>query len=264
MTKPKVEAESPYAARPWLEHYDYWVREHMNYPQRPLHEILRLTAVEVPDRPATAFLGAHLTFAEIKAQADKLSHALRGLGVVQGDRVGIMLPNCPQYVVAAFAALRLGAVVVNVNPLYTPREVAVVAKDSGMRLLLTLDQLAPVTLAVKEQTGIEHVVVTSVMEYSAAAAAVPRGRGDAEDGRPARGRRGARPALGRNRPARRRRAAIHRRHDGRAEGRDAHALQHLCQRRADALLGAQRHAAGRGHATSSSSPTSTSTASRSG
>src|SRR5215204_2504469 len=164
---------SPYAARPWLEHYDYWVRAHMNYPRRPLHEILRLTAVEVPDRPATAFLGAHMTFAEIKAQADKLAHALRELGVRQGDRVGVMLPNCPQYVVAAFAALRLGAVVVNVNPLYTPREVAVVAKDSGMRLLVTLDQLAPVTLAVLDQTGIEHVVVTSVMEYSAAAAPCP-------------------------------------------------------------------------------------------
>ena len=168
---------SPYAARPWLGHYDYWVRAHMNYPRRPLHEILRLTAVEVPDRPATAFLGAHLTFAELKGRADRLAAALHALGVGRGDRVGIMLPNCPQYVFAAFAALRLGAVVVNVNPLYTPREVAVVAKDSGMRLLVTLDQLAPVTLAVKDQTDIEHVVVTSVMEYSAAAAPCPEVEG---------------------------------------------------------------------------------------
>jgi long-chain acyl-CoA synthetase len=164
---------SPYAARPWLEHYDYWVRPHMNYPRRPLHEILRLTAVEVPDRPATAFLGAHLTFGQLKAQADRLAGALHALGIRQHDRVGIMLPNCPQYVVAAFAALRLGAVVVNVNPLYTPREVAVVAKDSGMRALLTLDLLAPVTLAVRGQTNIEHVVVTSLAEYSAAAAPCP-------------------------------------------------------------------------------------------
>ncbi|HEX8721331.1 MAG TPA: long-chain fatty acid--CoA ligase [Pyrinomonadaceae bacterium] len=166
-------AGSPYAARPWLAHYDYWVPAHMNYPRRPLHEILRLAAVEVPDRPATAFLGAQLTFAELKGQADRLAAALHALGVGQGDRVGVMLPNCPQYVVATFAALRLGAVVVNVNPLYTPREVLVVAKDSGMRVLLTLDQLAPVTLAVRDQTGIEHVVVTSVAEYSAAAAPCP-------------------------------------------------------------------------------------------
>src|SRR5215210_7476684 len=173
--------ESPYAARPWLKHYDYWVREHMNYPRRPLHEILRIAAVEVPDRPATAFLGAHLTFGQLKEQSDKFAAALLSLGIERGDRVGIMLPNCPQYVVAAFAVLRLGAIVVNVNPLYTPREVAVVAKDSGMRALLTLDVLAPVTLAVLEQTGIEHVVVTSIMEYSAAAAPCPEVEGTRRD-----------------------------------------------------------------------------------
>src|SRR5215210_2335824 len=171
------EGASPYAARPWLERYDYWVRPHMNYPRRPLHEILRLAAAEVPERPATAFLGAHMTFGQLKEQSDKLAAALRELGVRQHDRVGVMLPNCPQYVVAAFAALRLGAVVVNVNPLYTPREVAVVAKDSGVRVLFTLDQLAPVTLAVLDQTGIEHVVVTSAMEYSAAAAPCPEVEG---------------------------------------------------------------------------------------
>ena len=176
MSKAKVveeSGESPYAARPWLDHYDYWVREHMNYPRRPLHEILRVAAVEVPDRPATAFLGAHLTFSQIKERADKLAAALAGLRIRQGDRVGIMLPNCPQYVFAAFAVLRLGAVVVNVNPLYTPREVLVVAKDSGMRAMLTLDLLAPVTLAVREQTSIENVIVTSLAEYSATAAPAP-------------------------------------------------------------------------------------------
>src|SRR2546427_8998147 len=65
-SQPTTTPESPFAARPWLNHYDYWVRQHMNYPRRPLYEILRITAVEVPDRPATAFLGAHLTFGQIK------------------------------------------------------------------------------------------------------------------------------------------------------------------------------------------------------
>ncbi|HEY0320303.1 MAG TPA: long-chain fatty acid--CoA ligase [Pyrinomonadaceae bacterium] len=172
MTKVKVVEESEksvYAGRPWLKHYDYWVRPQMNYPRRPLHEILRLTAAEVPDRPATAFLGAHLTYGQIKEQADKLATAFARLGIRQGDRVGLMLPNCPQYVVATFAILRLGATVVNVNPLYTPREVLVVAQDSGMRLLLTLDLLAPVTLAVREQTSIENIIITSAAEYSIAA-----------------------------------------------------------------------------------------------
>src|ERR671928_94441 len=83
-------AQSPYAARPWLGRYDYWVRPHMNYPRRPLHEILRLAAAEVPDRPATAFLGAHMTFAQIKEQSDRLAAALHALGVRKNSRVGIM------------------------------------------------------------------------------------------------------------------------------------------------------------------------------
>lgn len=176
MTKVKAAEEtegSIYARRPWLDHYDYWVRPHMNYPRRPLHEILRVTASEVPDKPATAFLGAELTYGQIREQAGKFATALLRLGIRQGDRVGVMLPNCPQYVVATFAILRLGAVVVNVNPLYTPREVLVVAQDSGMRAMLTLDLLAPVTLAVRDKTAIENVIITSAAEYSAAAVACP-------------------------------------------------------------------------------------------
>src|SRR5258706_10015005 len=158
--------ETAYAARPWLRHYDYWVPPHMNYPRRPLHEILRMTAVEVPDRPATAFLGAQLTFGQIKEQADKLATALSRLGIAKADRVGIMLPNCPQYLIATFAVLRLGATVVNINPLYTAREILVVAIDSGMRMLLTLDVLATAVLGIREQTKIENIIITSLLEYS--------------------------------------------------------------------------------------------------
>ena len=125
-----------------------------------------MTAVEVPDRPATAFLGAHLTFGQIKEQADKLATALFRLGIGKSERVGIMLPNCPQYLIATFAVLRLGAIVVNINPLYTPREILVVAQDSGMRNLLTLDLLAPAVIGVRDQTKIENIIITSLVEYS--------------------------------------------------------------------------------------------------
>src|SRR5262245_14123070 len=164
---------SPYASRPWLQHYDYWVRPHMTYPRRPLAEILATTAVELPDRPATAFLGAELTFQEIKDRSDAFAAALARFGIVKGDRVGVMLPNCPQYIVAAFAVFRLGAILVNVNPVYTAREVLVVAKDSRMRILLTLDRLAPLALGVRDQTHLEQVVVTSLAEYSSERAAPP-------------------------------------------------------------------------------------------
>jgi long-chain acyl-CoA synthetase len=88
-----------------------------------------------------------------------------------------MLPNCPQYLIAAFAILRIGAIVVNVNPLYTPREIAIVAHDSEMRLIIVLDLLAPAVLAIRDTTSIERVIVTSVAEYSAAAAPCPHVEG---------------------------------------------------------------------------------------
>ena len=165
---------SPYAARPWLQHYDYWVRPHLSYPGRPLADILSITAVERPDKVATQFLGAQLTYLELKRRSDALSAALAELGIVKGDRVGIFLPNCPQYIIAAFAVLRLGAVVVNINPSYTPREFLIVASDSTPRIVITLDALAPLVHAVRSQTSIEHVIVTSLAEYSAAATPTPR------------------------------------------------------------------------------------------
>ncbi|MCU1382284.1 MAG: AMP-dependent synthetase and ligase [Acidobacteria bacterium] len=169
MTQP-----SPYAARPWQRHYDYWVRSGLSYPGRPLSDILNLAAVERPDRPATQFLGAQLTFLDLKQRADALAAALARYGIVKGDRVGIMLPNCPQYIFSAFAVLRLGAIVVNVNPSYTAREVLTVARDSGVRIVITLDALAPLVQAVRAQTTIEQVIVTSLAEYSAAGAGAPR------------------------------------------------------------------------------------------
>jgi long-chain acyl-CoA synthetase len=170
-------SEVPPAERPWLRHYDYWVPHHMAYPARPLHEILDTAAIEVPDRPATIFFGATLTFEEIKAQSDRFATSLGRLGITKGDRVGIMLPNCPQYVIVAFAILRHGAVVVNINPSYTAREVLSVATDSGIRLLITLDVLAPLAMGVQGQTSIEATIVTSLAEYSSSAGAPPRVQG---------------------------------------------------------------------------------------
>jgi long-chain acyl-CoA synthetase len=146
----------------------------MTYPGRPLGDILALTAVARPDKPATQFLGAELTYLDLKQRSDALAAALADLGIVKGDRVGIMLPNCPQYIIAAFAILRLDAVVVNINPSYTSREVLVVAADSTPRALIALDALMPVIAGIRDQTTLEQIIVTSLAEYSAAAAAPPR------------------------------------------------------------------------------------------
>ena len=119
----------------WLQHYDYWVPHHMTYPRRPLHEILDTAAVDVP---GSAGDGVFRRDADLRGDQEPIRSARdgarRAAGIVKGDRVGIMLPNCPQYIIAAFAVLRHGAIVVNINPTYTAREVLSVANDSGMRV----------------------------------------------------------------------------------------------------------------------------------
>ena len=169
-----MKQESRYAARPWETHYDYWVRPHMTYPGRPLGDILAITAVHRPDRTATHFLGAELTFRDLKERSDAVATSLAAMGIAKGDRVAIMLPNCPQYIIAAFAILRLGAVIVNVNPSYTARELLVILTDAEPRAIVTLDALAPLVQDVRSRTTIETIIVTSIAEYSAAASAPAR------------------------------------------------------------------------------------------
>ncbi|HEY9432541.1 MAG TPA: long-chain fatty acid--CoA ligase [Blastocatellia bacterium] len=159
--------ESVYAAKPWLKNYDLWAPAEINPPNQPLYQILQVASGAYREKPAVAFMGAFIDFGEAKKLVDLLATALHKLGVVKGDRVGIMLPNCPQYLLSFFAVVRLGAIVVNVNPIYTPREVELVAKDSGMRAIIALDLLAPNIFGVRANTAIEHVIVTSLLDYSA-------------------------------------------------------------------------------------------------
>src|SRR4030095_4407059 len=159
--------------RPWLRHYDYWVPPHMTYPARPLTEILDTTTIEIPDARATAFLGAELTFKEIKRRSDRFAATLEQLGITRGDRIGIMLPNCPQYMIAAFAPVRLGALVVTTTPTYTAGEVVQVAIDAGLRAVLTLDRLAPMWAEVRDRTPIEPIIVTSLAGHHAGCAGAP-------------------------------------------------------------------------------------------
>ena len=113
-------SDSPYASKPWLKHYDFWVPAEINAPNQPLYQILQIASVCYKERPAMAFMGAEFDFGQMKSRVDRLATALARLGIGKSDRVGIMLPNCPQYPISFFAIVRLGAIVVNVNPLQLP------------------------------------------------------------------------------------------------------------------------------------------------
>jgi long-chain acyl-CoA synthetase len=157
---------SPYLAKPWLKHYDFWVPPVLNYPRRPVYYMLQIAASQYTDRPAFHFFGNELSFWEIKQRVDRLATALHRLGIRKGDRVGILLQNCPQYSISFFAILRLGAIVTNINPAYTAHEIGRVAADSGMRAVITQDTLVDPVQSIQRQSKIEFVIATHVYEYS--------------------------------------------------------------------------------------------------
>ena len=102
--------------RPWLQHYDEGVPQTLDYPDIPLFGLLEQAAKNFPDRPCTIFKGAKISYREMDEKSDRLAAGLAALGVKKGDRVGIFMPNTPQFVMAYFAILKAGGVVVATNP----------------------------------------------------------------------------------------------------------------------------------------------------
>ena len=108
--------------RPWLAHYDKGVAHTIEYPQAPLFHFLGEAAKKYPDRACTIFKGAVISYKEMDALSDHMAAALVGMGVKKGDRVGIFMPNVPQFIITYFGILKAGGVVVAVNPTYPPDE----------------------------------------------------------------------------------------------------------------------------------------------
>lgn len=127
--------------------------------------MLRDTAKAHPDLTATMFYGATLTYGELDEKADRFAAGLRKLGVKKGDRVGLILPNSPMYLIAFFGILRAGGTVVQTNPLYTPRELEELYADSGATVVVTLDLFLPNLLKAKPKTMVKHVVVSDAKAF---------------------------------------------------------------------------------------------------
>ncbi len=154
-----------YADRPWLSSYAEGVPTDPEFPQVPLTQLLDDAAAAYPEQVALAFLGAVVSYRQLRADVDRFAAALAGLGVSKGDRVALVLPNCPQNVIAFFATLRLGAVVVEHNPLYTEAELRHQLADCGARVVICLDRVYATVAAVRAGTAVEHVVTTSIADW---------------------------------------------------------------------------------------------------
>ncbi|MDQ1725516.1 MAG: long-chain acyl-CoA synthetase [Frankiaceae bacterium] len=152
-------------SRPWLAAYNPDTPADFDFPSVPLTRLLDDAVAAFPDTVAIAFLGTVLTYRELQESVDRFGAALTKLGVRSGDRVALALPNCPQMVIAFYAAARIGAVVVSCNPLYTARELRHQLADSGAVVIVCLDMAYPKVAEVREQTPLRHVIVTSIPDY---------------------------------------------------------------------------------------------------
>jgi long-chain acyl-CoA synthetase len=156
---------TPYDERPWLRFYAEGVPADVEVPDVPLTRLLDASADRFPTNRALEFLGRSMTYARLRDAVDRFAAALAGLGVRKGDRVAVILPNCPQEVIAFYAVLRLGAIVVPTNPLYTASELRHQLADSGSRVVIVFDKAYETVYEAMPGTAVEHVIVTSLPDY---------------------------------------------------------------------------------------------------
>ncbi len=156
--------------RPWLRHYGKGVPRELAVPDTTLPELLDRAAARVPGKVAIRFFldprlpVPTLTWAGLRERTLRFATALFQLGVRKGDRVAIMLPNCPEFLIAFYGALRIGAIPVNTNPMYVAREMREQLEDSGSETLVLLDQLFPRLREIHAATRVRRVIVVDVTE----------------------------------------------------------------------------------------------------
>lgn len=159
----------------WLSYYEPGVPPTLTYPEITLSDMLSNSAKTYADHTATNFVlryllggrftvGGKLTYRQLNEKVDRMATALYQLGVRKGDRVAVMLPNSPHYIITFFACMRLGAIVVNTNPTYTGRELQHQLHDSGAETIVLLNIFWPRLREVRAETPVKRVIVAHVFD----------------------------------------------------------------------------------------------------
>jgi len=154
--------------RPWLKHYERDVPHSIAYPSQPLFRFLDVSAQKFPHHRALVFYDRALSYRELNDATNRLTNALTNLGVKKGDRVALLLPNSPQMVMAYYAALKIGAVVVSLNPLFNVDELAHQLNDAGAETIIALSKFQTAIQVVRAGTPLKRVILTNIKEYFAA------------------------------------------------------------------------------------------------
>ncbi len=148
----------------WHNNYDYNVPTSIRYPKFPIQNLVHLAAAQYPHKAAVDFYGTELSNSQVRTQMLRMANALVSIGIKKGDRIGIALPNCPQYIIAYYAILSAGAIVVNMNPLYTHDELKFMVENTGMKILVTFDMVLPTMGKLAKDLGFK-LIVTKVTDY---------------------------------------------------------------------------------------------------
>lgn len=147
--------------RPYLKvHEKIGVNWGIKVEPRQLHNLLFDSAQKYPERTAIIFYGHTISYQALAACVRRVAYHLHQAGVRKGDRVAIMLPNCPDFVIAYYAVLSLGGIVVNTNPMYVEREIEHQVKDSGAKIMITLADLYPRVKNIRDNVDLEKVYIT--------------------------------------------------------------------------------------------------------
>src|ERR671933_17927 len=158
--------ETDQAERPWLRAYDPGVPANIDVPDEPLHAALTGAARRYPRRTAIRFFGRSTSYAELDALANRFANALLALGVRKGERVALLMPNCPQMVLAYYGGLRAGAVMVATSPLYVESELEHQLADAEVSVVVCLSSLFGRVQAVRHNVPtLQHVIVTSIKDF---------------------------------------------------------------------------------------------------
>lgn len=150
--------------KPWLAHYDEGVPHTIDYPKVPLFHFLEEAARKYPDHACTIFKGAVISYKEMNALSDHMAAALVEMGVKKGDRVGIFMPNTPQFVIAYYGILKAGGVVVAVNPTYPVDEILTPVNDAGIEVMFCLSRFYGKLKEVRAKSKLKKIIVTNIKE----------------------------------------------------------------------------------------------------
>jgi long-chain acyl-CoA synthetase len=154
------------AAAPWLDHYDAGVPETLApYPDRTLLDDVAEAVAQRPDAPAMLFKGRAISHGELERASDAFAAALAGLGVAKGDRVAVLLPNCPQFLICELGAWKAGAILVPLNPIYTEQELEGALARTGAETIVVLTPFYGRVKAAQPRTALRRVIATNIKEY---------------------------------------------------------------------------------------------------